>query len=108
MNHILAKRLQRLHEGERAIGAWYYNATAQHYHGVANPDGAMEGVGPVLENDSRLIERHIQRLSNGRPVDSVIHDLLEAGKKRALSPHEKMLRDLSNNSKLRVYNKAIK
>ena len=99
---------KHLHEGERAYGAYYFNAPAQHYHGVANPDGALEGEGPILENDSRLIEAHIRRLANGRPVDVVMQDLLETGKNRSLSnkslsPHEKMLVRLATKSKLSIY-----
>jgi hypothetical protein len=100
--------LRRLNEGERAIGAWYYNATAKHYHGVQNADGAMEGAGPVLENDSRLIERHVRRLSAGRPIDVVVQDLLETGKSKALSPHEKMLKALAVKSKLGIYKGRIR
>lgn len=69
--------LQILHEGERAFGAYWFNATAKLYHGVDNFDGALEGVGPDLGNDSRLLERHIQRLTQGRPINNVIQDLLE-------------------------------
>jgi len=76
------KLRRRLHEGERAFGAYYYNATAKLYHGVDNFDGALEGVGPNLGNDSRLIERHVQRLRQGRPIDVVVHDLLEQSKLR--------------------------
>ncbi|MHA2064754.1 MAG: hypothetical protein ACXABY_10305 [Candidatus Thorarchaeota archaeon] len=95
--------LYHLHEGERAIGAHYFNATAKHYHGVDNPDGALESGGPMLENDSRLIEQHIQRLASGRPVDVVVQDLLETGKNKSLSPHEKMLAKLATKSKLGIY-----
>jgi len=97
-----------LHEGERAFGAWYFNAPAKYYHGVDNPDGAMDGVGPVLENDSRLIERHVQRLSSGRPVDVVVQDLLETGKNKSMSPHERMLSRLASKSKLNVYRGKIR
>jgi hypothetical protein len=97
-----------LHEGERAYGAWYYNATARHYHGVDNPLGAMDGTGPVLENDARMIERHIQRLSSGRPVDVVVQDLLETGKNKSMSPHERMLKRLSVKSKLGIYRDKIR
>lgn len=99
-----------LHEGERGYGAWHYSATAKLYHGVDNPDGVMDGQGPMLENDSRLIERHIQRLSSGRPVDVIVQDLLETGKEtgkrtsnKSLSPYEKMLNRLSATSKLRIH-----
>jgi len=94
---------QLLHEGERAFGAYYFNAPAKYYHGVENPDGALEGLGPVLENDSRLIEAHIKRLANGRPVDVVVQDLLETGKKGSLSPYEKMLNRLASKSSLRIH-----
>jgi len=76
-------RLKRLlQEGERAFGAYYYHATAKRYHGVDNFDGPLESMGPDLGNDRRLLERHIQRLSKGRPVDNVIHDLLERTRPR--------------------------
>lgn len=67
----------KLHEGERGYGSWYFNATAKHYHGVNNFDGPMEGVGPDLGNDRRLVERHLKLLNRGRPLDVVIQDLLE-------------------------------
>jgi hypothetical protein len=66
-----------LQEGERAFGAYWYNATAKHYHGVNNFNGALDGIGPDLSNDRRLLEQHIQRLSTGRPMSNVLHDLLE-------------------------------
>lgn len=76
--------MTRLHEGYQGYGAYYYNATAKHYHEVANPDGPLESSGPMLENDSRLIERHLRRLSQGRPVDAVVTDLLENSMKELL------------------------
>lgn len=112
----LQEALEHLQEGERAYGAWHYNAPAQYYHGVSGPDGAMSGDGPVLENDSRVMERHIQRLSQGRPLDVVVQDLLETGSKsksprentKSMSPHEKMLMRLSSSSKLNVYRGKIR
>ena len=111
MNPILRKKLKALHEGERAYGAWHYDATAKHYHGVDNPDGAMEGMlsGQVFENTSSLLN-HIHNVSNGRPVDVVVQDLLEAGKIKikAMSPNERMLSNLSSASKLNIYRGKIK
>ncbi len=104
------KRLrQLLQEGERAYGAHYFNAPARLYHGVPNPEGALEGVGPMLENDSRLIEAHIQRLVGGRPTDAIVQDLLETGRHkttspaRQLSPNEKMLARLASSSRLSIH-----
>ncbi len=99
--------LKQLHEGERAFGAYYYSATAKHYHGVDGSDGPLESVGPMLENDSRLIERHLKRLSAGSPVTVVVQDLLEASKRKAsttiLSPHAKMLNRLAKTSPFEVH-----
>lgn len=99
--------LKHLHEGERGYGASYYSATAKLYHGVDNAVGALDGPGPMLENDSRLIERHIQRLAVGRPADVIVQDLLETGAKKTktkrLSPYEKMLNRLSSTSRLNIY-----
>ena len=92
-----------LNEGERAIGAHYFNAPAKLYHGVDNPDGALEGAGPVLENDSRLIEAHVRRLADGRPIETVVQDLLETGKRTSMTPHEKMLVKLAMNSSMGIY-----
>jgi len=104
-------RLRILQEGERAYGAHYFNATARSYHGVDNPEGALEGQGPMLENDSRLIEQHIQRLIGGRPTDVIVQDLLETGKSKIqpkrptkrLTPNQRMLARLSSKSKLNIH-----
>jgi len=109
MSLRLHRRLQQLlHEGERAYGASYYNATAKFYHGIDSADGPLEGTGPILENDSRLIEAHARRLAGGRPVDVVVQDLLETGKnksltKKNLSPNARMLAKLASKSRLSIY-----
>lgn len=84
----IRKRLKHLHEGERAYGAYYYNAPARLYHGVDNPKGMLDGDGPILENNTQIMERHIKRLTYGRPVDIVVQDLLETSKFKRKSTHK--------------------
>ena len=73
----ISKPKESLKEGLGGYITHWYTATAKHYQDVDNFDGPLEGVGPDLGNDKRLIERHLERLSSGRPIDSVIKDLLE-------------------------------
>jgi len=77
---LIKRRKKKLHEGERAYGSHWYNATAQMNYGVQNPDGPLESAGPMLENDSRLIERHIAMLTRYHPLEAVMTNLLEQAK----------------------------
>ena len=115
MNHLLLKRLakplQPLHEGERGYGSWHFNAPAGEYHGVMQSPGAMEGVGPQLGNDSRLLENHLRNLQLGEPVSDVVQDLLETGKHRAKarqSPYMRAMSAYAATSKMHVYQGPIR
>ena len=115
MNHLLKNRLMApLHEGERGYGSWHYSATAGEFYGVMGAPGAMEGVGPMLANDDRLLENHLKNLRLGRPVDVVIQDLLETGKIKAAkalrnaTPYEKTLNNYASSTKMHVYRGSIK
>lgn len=97
-----------LTEGERGYGAWHYSATAGTYHGVSGSPGAMDGFGPNLANDGRLLENHLKNLQAGRPLASIVTDLLETGKNKKKSNYEKTLDTYANNSKLHIYRRSIK
>lgn len=104
------RREESLTEGERGYGAWHYSATAQHYHGVLGADGVMEGTGPNLSNDDRLLENHLKNLQAGRPVDNVVLDLLETGRHKVQpqSVYMNAINKYASNSKLHVYRGSIK